>query len=122
MSLTDKARYSRIATLGLLATLIGLIAVQTLAQPLPLGAAAVLALLLALPLALFLPAIRQGRPGSAIWLAMLLMPYFCWAILGTFTPGIAGTLALLRALLIAACFASAMLMVHWQRKAALIAA
>jgi uncharacterized membrane protein len=116
-TLQQKARYGRLATFSLLLLLMAFIAVETALQPLAMAPLLVVMAFLLLPLALFLAPIRRGREHSAIWLALFLMPYFCWAVLGSFVPGTEGRLALLRCFLIAACFTAAMLMTRWQRAA-----
>lgn len=113
----QKARYGRLATFVLLLLLMAMMALQILRLPLLPGAVAVLLAVVLLPLALFLYPLWRGRAQAALWLGLLLMPYFCWAVLGAFVPGTEGRLAVVRSLLIAACFTAAMLMVRWQRAA-----
>lgn len=116
-ALQAKARRGRLATFSLLLLLMAFIALETALQPLAVVPLLVVMAFLLLPLALFLIPIWRGQGQSAIWLALFLMPYFCWAVLGTFVPGTEGKLALARSLLIAACFTAAMLMTRWQRAA-----
>lgn len=113
-----KARLGQQAAFVLLLAVMAFMTGETLFKPLPAGAMAFLLAVLLLPLAAFLPPLRRGSAGAALWLSMLLMPYFCWAVLGTFVPGTDGLLALLRSLLLGACFTALMLMVRWQRQAA----
>lgn len=118
MDIATKARLGHQAAFFLLLAVMAFIAVETLLKPLPAGAIAVLLAALLLPLAAFLRPLRRGSAGAALWLSLLLMPYFCWAVLGTFVPGTEGLVALLRSLLLGACFTALMLMVRWQRQAA----
>lgn len=114
----EKARQAKLATLLLLGLLILLLALETVVlAPATVQAPAVLLVMLLkpLPLLFFIRPIQQGRPMSAVWLAYLLMLYFCLAVLGLFEPGLAGKLASAKALLITACFVSAMLFTRWQR-------
>ncbi|MFZ5561012.1 MAG: DUF2069 domain-containing protein [Pseudomonadota bacterium] len=122
MTPTRQARCGRLATFALLLLLMAFMAVETAlktfapeAKPLPAAAMLFLMAVLLLPLAAFLQPARHGR--GAIWLCLFLMPYFCWAVLGAFVPGTEGVLALLRCVLIAACFTAALLMLRWQRAA-----
>jgi uncharacterized membrane protein len=114
VGIARKARLAQRSTLALLLALILLIILDVLLHA-PLTVGLIVAAVETLPLLLFVPAIRRGRAISAVWLALLLTLYFCWAVLGAYAPGLPGWLALLRALLIAACFSSALLMTRWQR-------
>lgn len=115
MTLERKARLARLGTFLLLAALLVELTVETLLQPLSLAAMTVVLAVKLAPLGYFLRPVWRGRADSALWLCLLLMPYFCWAILGSFAPGAEGVVALSRALLIGACFAVALLMMRWQR-------
>lgn len=119
MPLADKIAGARRAALALQLLLMAFMALETLLKPLPAGAMAVLMAVALLPLAAFLPSLRRGDPGRALWLSLLLLPYLCWALLGTFAPGLDGILALLRSVIISACFTALMLLVRWTRQAAL---
>lgn len=116
MTPLEKLQRGRQAAFALLLLLMAFMAVEILLKPLPAGAMALLLGIALLPLLPFLAPLRRGNPGSALWLSMMLMPYFCWATLGAFAPGMDGLLALLRALLISACFTALMLMVRWNRQ------
>lgn len=118
MNPLEKLRYGRLASFSLLVLLMAFIAVETLFKPLPAGALLFLMAVLLLPLAGFLRPTWRGSPDSAIWLSLVLMPYFCWAVLGAYAPGLDGILAILRALLISACFTALMLLLRWGRAAA----
>lgn len=118
MTPIEKLRRGRQAAFTLLLLLMAFMTVEILLKPLPGAALALLLGIALLPLLPFLAPLRRGNPGSALWLSMMLMPYFCWAALGAFAPGTDGVLALLRALLISACFTALMLMVRWNRQAA----
>lgn len=118
MTASAKALRARRAAATLLALLMACIALELLQRPPAPAAAAVLLAVLLLPLAPFLRPLWRGDARRALWLTLLLMPYFCWASMGAYLlPGLPGLLALLRALLIAACFGAALLMVRWQRDA-----
>lgn len=117
MTPLEKLRRGRQAAFALLLLLMAFLTVEILLKPLPAAAIALLLGIVLLPLLPFLAPLRRGNPGSALWLSMMLMPYFCWAALGAFAPGTDGVLALLRALLIGACFTALMLMVRWNRQA-----
>jgi uncharacterized membrane protein len=118
MTPEQKARAGRLAAFSLLLLLMAMLLLETVLQPLPPAAMTFVVALKLLPLAFFLKPMWQGRSDSALWLSMFLMPYFCWAGMGVFAPGADGKIALLRALLIGACFAAALLMMRWQRAAA----
>lgn len=118
MTPSEKLHHGRLAAFSLLLLLMAFMSMEILLKPLPAGAKAVLAGIALLPLLPFLAPLRRGNPGSALWLSMMLMPYFCWAALGAFAPRPDGMLALLRAVLIGACFTALMLMVRWSRQAA----
>lgn len=118
MNPVEKLRYGRLASFLLLILLMAFIAAETLFKPLPAGAMLFLMAVLLLPLAGFLRPTWRGSPDSAIWLSLVLMPYFCWAALGAFAPGLDGVLATLRALLISACFTALMLLLRWRRATA----
>lgn len=115
--LQKKARFGRLATVALLALLMAFMAAEAMLEPLATAPMLFLIAVLLLPLSFFLVPIWRGRVQSAIWLSLFLMPYFCWAVLGSFVPGTDGRLALARSLIIAACFTAAMLMARWQRAA-----
>ncbi|MDF3031275.1 MAG: putative rane protein [Moraxellaceae bacterium] len=115
--LQKKARFGRLATVALLALLMAFMAVEAMLEPLAPAPMLFLIAVLLLPLSFFLVPAWHGRVQSAIWLCLFLMPYFCWAVLGSFVPGTDGRLALARCLIIAACFTAAMLMARWQRAA-----
>lgn len=117
MTPLDKLHRGRQAAYALLLALMAFMTVETLLKPLPVAAQAFLLGLVLLPLLPFLGPLRRGNAGSALWLSMMLMPYFCWAVLGAFAPGLDGVLALLRTVLISACFTALMLMVRWTRQA-----
>lgn len=115
---TQKAEGARRASLILLLMLLLLMTVETLLQAPAHGAAIALVITLKLlPPACLLPALWRARADAALWLALLLLPYFCWAVLGAFAPGWAGWLALLRSLLLAACLGAVLLFAHWQGQA-----
>lgn len=114
MDVVRKAALARQGTFILLLLLIVTLAVGTLLQA-PLAVSAVVIPLETLPLLLFVYPVYKGRTISAVWLALLLTLYFCFAVLAAYAPGLPGALALLRVLLIAACFSTALLMTRWQR-------
>lgn len=112
-----RQRLARQTTLALLAVLAAVLLLETLwLSGLPFTAMLLVLLLKLLPLALFIPALRRPQPLTPVWLSALLLPYFCWAVLAAWAPGTEGLLALLRALLIAACIIAAMAW-GWRRKA-----
>lgn len=118
LSPAEKLHRGRLAAFWLLVALMAFMALEILLSPARRPeASAVLAVVVLLPLAAFLRPLWRGNPGSALWLSMLLMPYFCWAALGAFVPGVDGVLAILRGVLIGACFTALMLMVRWHKAA-----
>ncbi|MDF2445522.1 MAG: putative rane protein [Moraxellaceae bacterium] len=119
MTVEEKARHGRTAATVFLGLLLAALLLQTLLQPLPAAAMAFMVAVKLLPLSIFLPLLWRGRTQSVLWFSMFLMPYFCWAILGAFVPGTEGLVAMLVALLIAACFSASMLLIRWQRAAGL---
>lgn len=122
LSPAEKLHRGRLAAFWLLLALMAFMALEILLAPTRrLEASVVLALVALLPLSAFLRPLWRGNPGSALWLSMLLMPYFCWAALGAFAPGADGILAILRGLLIAACFTALMLLVRWHKAASAVA-
>lgn len=60
------------------------------------------------PLLLFIPALRNPKPLTPVWYSMLLLLYVCWAVLGLWAPGMESFFALIRLLLVSACFIAAM--------------
>lgn len=118
MSPVEKARRGQQATLASLFLLMLVMTVETLLHPPPQLAATVFVIVLKLlPLALFIPALRRAQAMTAVWLVLLLMLYFCLAVLSAYAPGLPGQLALLRLLLIVTCVVAAMLFTRWQRAA-----
>ncbi len=120
MSTKNRADQARKLTLTLLALLLILMATETfMFAPPTMSVAAVLlvAAIKVLPPAAFILPIARGRAMSAVWLGILLLLYFCWAVLGAMLPGIEGIIAGLRATLTAACFVAAMYFARWQRAA-----
>ena|SRR6218665_1628803 len=67
------------------------------------------------PLLCFLPGLLHYRATTGVWLALLLLPFFCLAVLYAFDSGREGTLGLMQALVIAFCFWTALLFTRWQR-------
>jgi len=114
-----RANQARKVTLSLLAALLTLMAVETvLFAPPTMGILTVLVVIAIkiIPPGLFFWPVSRGRAMSAVWLGILLLPYFCWAVLGAL-PGVEGTVAVIRAVLTASCFVSAMYFARWQRAA-----
>jgi uncharacterized membrane protein len=117
--LQERARVARHGTLALLGLLVLALALETpfLMPPgLKIPAMLLVMALKTAPLCFFFLPVGRGRAMSAVWLGFLLMLYFCWAVLGAFTPGTEGRLALVRIVLITACFAAAMLFARWQSR------
>lgn len=114
----EKLNRGRLASFALLLLLLAFMIAETLLEPdRTLAASSFLVVVLLMPLAAFLRPLWRGNPGSALWLSLMLMPYFCWAALGAFVPGLDGVLALVRAVLIGASFTALMLLVRWHRAA-----
>lgn len=121
MNLTQRATMVRKLTLVLLASLLLFMAVETfLFAPPNMGIATILVVigLKIIPPGLFFLPVARGRAMSAVWLGILLLLYFCWAVLGAMLPGTEGVVATLRAILTAACVVSAMYFARWQKSAA----
>lgn len=115
-----RANQARKVTLSLLSALLALMAVETvLFAPPTMGILTVLVVIAIkiIPPGLFFWPVSRGRAMSAVWLGILLLPYFCWAVLGSLLPGVEGTVAVIRAILTASCFVSAMYFARWQRTA-----
>lgn len=115
-----RAEQARKLTLGLLGILLGYMAVETvLFAPPTMGIMTILVVIAikVIPPGLFIWPITKGRAFSAVWLGILLLPYFCWAVLGGMVPGVEGKVAVIRAILTASCFISAMYFARWQRAA-----
>ncbi|MDQ8037638.1 MAG: DUF2069 domain-containing protein [Pedobacter sp.] len=120
MSVLQKSALARALTLACLFLLLLLmIAESLLLAPAntPLAAYAVVIALKTLPLLCFLPGLLRRRSMAGVWLALMLLPYFCLAVLSAFAPGTAGLFGLAESLLIAFCFFSALLFTRWQRAA-----
>ena len=120
MNTLNRANQARTLTLALLALLLALRASETILFAPPTMSLTAVLLVIAikiLPPAAFILPIAKGRAMSAVWLGILLLLYFCWAVLGAMLPGIEGIVASLRATLTAACFVSAMFFARWQRAA-----
>lgn len=116
----DRADKARKLTLTLLALLLALMTIETFLFAPPTMSVASILLVIAikiLPPSAFILPIARGRPMSAVWLGILLLLYFCWAVLGAMLPGVEGIVAGLRAALTAACFVTAMFFARWQRAA-----
>lgn len=117
---TTRASQARQLTLGLLGALLAFMAIETVLFAPPTMKLATILFIIAvkvIPPGLFFIPILRWQPMSAVWLGILLLPYFCWAILGTLIPGTEGVVAILRAILTAACFIAAMYFARWQRAA-----
>ncbi|MDO8266766.1 MAG: DUF2069 domain-containing protein [Moraxellaceae bacterium] len=115
-----RADQARKATLGLLAALLVLMTVETIlfAPPgIQVMAIAVVIAIKIIPPGLFYWPVAKGRAFSAVWLGILLLPYFCWAVLGGMVAGLEGGVAVIKAILTASCFVSAMYFAKWQRAA-----
>lgn len=116
----NRAAQARTITLSLLASLLALMAMETiLFAPSGMKSQAIMVVIAIkiIPPGLFFWPISRNQSTSAVWLGILLLPYFCWAILGAMLPGVEGTLAVLRAIITAGCFVSAMFYARWQRAA-----
>lgn len=117
---SSRTAQARTLTLALLVSLLALMAVETFLFAPPAMSLATILVVITLkvgPPALFILPVARGRAMSAVWLGILLLLYFCWAVLGAMLPGIEGTVATFRAILTAACFVSAMYFARWQRAA-----
>ena len=68
-----------------------------------------------LPVALLTPSLLKGSPNNYIWLAFLLIPYFCWAVLKGFAPDMSGWLGAGEATLIGLLFALAISCARWKK-------
>jgi uncharacterized membrane protein len=119
MSSTQAAK-ARKLTLGLLGALLAFMAIETFLFAPPSMSLATILFIIAIkiiPPGLFFYPILRWQPMSAVWLGILLLLYFCWAVLGALIPGTEGIVAILRTILTAACFISAMYFARWQRAA-----
>lgn len=117
---TSRASRARKLTLVLLIGLMVFMAAETfLFAPPTMSLAAILFIIgiKIVPPALFILPLSRGQAMSAVWLGILLMPYFCWAVLGALVPGTEGVVAAMRGVLTAACVVSAMLFARWQKAA-----
>lgn len=120
MSFLQKSALARALTLASLLFLLLLMIVESLLlapADTPAAAYAVVIGLKTLPLLCFLPGLLRRHSMTGVWLALLLLPYFCLAVLSAFAPGHAGWFGLGESLLIAFCFFSALLFTRWQRAA-----
>jgi uncharacterized membrane protein len=79
---------------------------------LAMGPALAAAVLKVLPLLLFSPWLWRRGSGSVLGLSLILLPYFCMAVLAAYAPGHAGQFALLRCVLIAGLLAGCCLVVR----------
>jgi uncharacterized membrane protein len=106
----SRQKKARLITLVLLITLISILFNETifLAQ-LPLTALLFLIAVKTLPLILCIPALRKPTPLTPVWFSLLLLPYFCWAILGLWAQGSEFYFALTRSVLIGASITTAMI-------------
>lgn len=101
---TARKRLARQITLVLWLMLIGVLVLETLwLSGLPAAALLFVVLVKSLPLLIALFSFRQAKPLTPVWLAILLLPYLCWAIIGLWVPGPEGMMALIRTLLITGC-------------------
>ncbi|MGC4088222.1 MAG: DUF2069 domain-containing protein [Polyangiaceae bacterium] len=120
MSVLQKSALAHALTLASLLLLLLLMIVESLLLApagTPAAAYVFVISLKTLPLLCFLPGLLRRRSMAGVWLALLLLPYFCLAVLGAFAPGNAGLFGLTESLLIAFCFFSALLFTRWQRAA-----
>ncbi len=118
LSLAEKSRLARgltLTTLLLLCLLMTLESLRSAPAATPLPAYALVIGLKTVPLLCFLPGLLQARAMAGVWLALLLLPYFCLTVLSAWAPGIAGLLGVAESVLIASCFATALLFTRWQR-------
>ncbi len=71
-------------------------------------------LVLALPLILFIPALRKRHPRTYAWLCFFILFYFCMGSMYAFLlPTTLGILALLESILSIAIFIGAMMCTRW---------
>lgn len=118
MTLTAKLAMARYTTLAGLCVLLLLLAAESLLLApahTPAAAYAFVITLKTLPLLCFMPGLLRSHAMTGVWLALLLLPYFCLAVLSAFAPGSAGLPGLLQAMVIGLCFWSALLFTRWQR-------
>lgn len=115
---TPRQRLARQATLATWLALLVVLALETvLLANLPVKALLFVILLKTAPLLLALPAFRQPKALTPVWLSLLLLPYLCWAIVGLWVPGAEGIAALVRTLLLSVCI-TATIVWGWRVKSA----
>lgn len=69
-----------------------------------------------LPVVLLTPFLIKGSANNYVWLAYLLIPYFCWAVLKGFAPELAGLLGIGEAVLIVLLFTLAVSCARWRKR------
>ncbi|MBL4607026.1 MAG: DUF2069 domain-containing protein [Pseudomonadales bacterium] len=68
-----------------------------------------------LPVVLLTPLLARGNANSYVWLAYLLIPYFCWAVLKGFAPSLAGLLGAGEAVFTALLFTFSVICARWKK-------
>lgn len=118
MTVTAKLALARYTTLAVLITLLVLMATESLLLApahTPAAAYVFVIALKTLPLLCFLPGLLRSHAMTGVWLALLLLPYFCLAVLSAYAPGLAGQFGVVESILLAICFWTALLFTRWQR-------
>ena len=69
-----------------------------------------------LPVVVLAPFLLKGSANNYVWLAYLLIPYFCWAVLKGFGPELAGLLGIAEAIFIALLFTLAVSCARWRKR------
>jgi uncharacterized membrane protein len=69
-----------------------------------------------LPVAILTPFLIKGSANNYVWLAYLLIPYFCWAVLKAFAPDLSGLLGGGEAALIVLLFTLAVSCARWKKR------
>ncbi len=118
MTIAAKLALARYITLaGLIALVVLMTAESLLLAPAHTPALAYIFVitLKTLPLLCFLPGLLRGRAMTGVWLALVLLPYFCLAVLSAYGPGLGGHFGIVESMLLALCFWTALLFTRWQR-------
>jgi uncharacterized membrane protein len=122
MTLIEKYKLAYLGTLGLLICLVIFMSIETLIYtPSTLHhdvmqAKIFIIIVKSAPLLLFIPALLAKHAMSGIWLGLVLMFYFCLAVMSSFDSSYMGTLAIIRSVLIASLFMSGMFYTRYQKQ------
>lgn len=107
-------------SVGLLLITISLMACESiLFMPAQTGFGSLMVVLLIklLPLLAFLPGLLARRIRTTTWMCFVLLIYLVIGVLYSFQPGVEGSFALIRTLLLTTLFTSSLFFIRWEHQA-----